>query len=543
MRRYAMRSKSKAEGQHGIALLYVIGVLVILGAVAAGITVLTPSSTITELNENKFGQAYYSAYSGLQYLKYGEKGIYENVSGFIDAINSGSPYVLNSGNSFEVKISPDGLKENSYIVDYLIGNKIDNGVNVDKFLLASNFPRSFEKSISKPKNLLDKVYSADTRYILTNDTYTSNSVSASDIVLNDRAYVAGNIVSNSSVFLSNDSKLNGYVCAKTTINVNDRASISMQGAYADGDVTLQNDSTVSGPIVTKGNLILKDRAHAADAVYVGNSIVLYNDSKVDSLAQVVKNVSINERVTASTGINYGNFINYNYTPAIKLVKVNASDIKFPVYDDLCATTTYPKHQVACDAGAVNIYTNNAIIDATSRSSYNNIALQNDWNLTIKSGTYCINSLSTNDRGSLIFDLSGGDINLFINGNVRLANDTKIFYIKESGGTPILFNYGTVPTSATSPGRSDFIDKINKDIAANGKYYSKVYIETLGNFDFNDRIAWFGTIYSAGTINLSNRLVLIGAFYAHNDSNTAVINNKDGVYAFYLMSNYAAKNWK
>ncbi|MHC1712381.1 MAG: hypothetical protein AB9872_09545 [Solidesulfovibrio sp.] len=536
----------RIKEQHGFSLVYIVGALVALGAVATAVTSLTPSSTLTELNQNMFGQAYYAAYSGLQFLKYGENGVYDDVEKFVTAVNTGLPYAVTTKERFDLSLSYDtsNPNDNKYTVNYLIGTYSSNGVEkTDSFVLAKNVQRSFtKKTSSKPENLLDKTYSSDVGYILTNDTYTTNSVASSRLALNDRAYVDMNVVSSSSVILGNDSKVGGYVCAGTSVQLNDRASVA-GSVYAVGDVTLSNDSDVYGQIVTKGSLSFNDRAHAVGDVYVGGSIRFNNDSVLDNSGHVINDVTVNERVRVGKKVEYAGFVVRNSSPStVQTSRVSSSDIVFPGYSSYCVMPTYPKHQAACDSGSININQNNKVIDASVQAKYHDIALQNDWKLTIKAGTYCINSLSTNDRGKLYFDLSGGDINILVNKNVRLSNDTDIYYSKD-GANWILFDYGSVPDKSQESAGQVFIRKVNDDISLNKEYYQKLYIETLGDFNFNDRIYWFGTIYSAGTIDLSNKLVLVGAYYAHNDSLTGRINNKDNVYAFYLLSNYAAENWK
>jgi hypothetical protein len=62
--------KNKSLGQRGVALLYVIGAIAALGAIATAITTLTPSSTLTEIFSNTSSRAYYLAMSGQNAWKY-----------------------------------------------------------------------------------------------------------------------------------------------------------------------------------------------------------------------------------------------------------------------------------------------------------------------------------------------------------------------------------------------------------------------------------------------------------------------------------------
>jgi hypothetical protein len=114
-------------GQRGVALLYIVGAIAALGAIAAAITTLTPSSTMTGQYENNYLRAYYIAMSG--------QNAWQNLK------QSSSPQVF-TVNSDKITLSHTFTSVYSPYTVTSIGTAQPGTASEANFLITKNFSAS-----------------------------------------------------------------------------------------------------------------------------------------------------------------------------------------------------------------------------------------------------------------------------------------------------------------------------------------------------------------------------------------------------------------
>jgi len=254
------------KDRKGIALIYVIGAIVALSAIAAAITKLTPSATITEINQNKFGQAYYAAYSGLNYamtLTDTELGAISGSEKTL-SLNDTAKFTLivgeKSGTTYPVR-SVGSTKENES--SYFMG-PVD--IAPQELIISSGTPITTTSSDQSVES----------------EASVDGDMVAKSFMLKSKASVAGSLYSKEDISIEQDAVLTGDGCTREGDLVLKNGASIIGNVNINGDVTLESSSKITGEVRLTGELTLKNDSWIKGDVYLplGFSGIKNNGGKI-----------------------------------------------------------------------------------------------------------------------------------------------------------------------------------------------------------------------------------------------------------------------
>lgn len=202
--------------------------------------------------------------------------------------------------------------------------------------------------------------------------------------------------------------------------------------FAGGNVNLEQGTKVSGDVGAKGNIHSKYDSQVSGNVSAGGNVTLEQKSQISGNATAGNKVDVKYQANVA-----GNIAN----------KTNS-----PLLNTLPAATDFKSGGKAYGLGAYKT-------GELAQGSYGKINLGYDSTLKLTAGDYYFDSLTVGSESKLIFDLSGGSINLFITGNVNI--DSK-FDFEMLNGTA-----------------------------------NDIYTETKGNWTQGAWGEWFGTLFASG----------------------------------------------
>lgn len=285
-------------------------------------------------------------------------------------------------------------------------------------------------------------------------------VGATGIVINGGGTVAGDIHSLGTVNVNNNAAVGGSIFASGT---------------GTGAVTLGGAATVGGDIHSAGGVSLGTNADVSGNLRAGGSGVAGGNFVVvfGSGANVDKDVHV-----TVTGASPFRSLQMNANASIggtyfKSVATNADSINgtatitggtttgalapiAPQLPALPAATVFV-------AGGSNVTTANGATTDLTPGSYGAISLGGTNLLKLHAGTYYFTSLSSGNGLDIDFDLTGGNINIYVVGDVNLGASLDVF---------------------------DGTHQALTNAAAN-----QIYLETHGNFTAGGGADWFGTVFA------------------------------------------------
>lgn len=201
---------------------------------------------------------------------------------------------------------------------------------------------------------------------------------------------------------------------------------------AGGNIDLEQGTKVTGDVGAKGNIHAKYESQVTGNVTAGGNVTLEQKSQIKGNATAGKNVDVKYQADV-TGKVTG--------------KTNS-----PSLDALPAATDFK-------AGGKAYGLKSGATAEMATGSYGNVNLEYDTTLKLTAGTYYFDSLTVGAESSLVFDLSGGAINLFIKNNVNIGSK---FDFEMLNGTA-----------------------------------NDIYTETQGNWTQGAWSEWFGTLFASG----------------------------------------------
>jgi hypothetical protein len=220
-------------------------------------------------------------------------------------------------------------------------------------------------------------------------------------------------------------------------NVNLEQSTKVTGdVAAKGNIDGKLGSQVSGNLVAGGNVTLEQNATVSGNATAGGKVVQKIDSKVAGTA--------------------------------------AGKTSSPSLDTMPLATNFSS---GGKAFGLNAYA----ADKMNEGKYGKVNVGYDSTLTLTAGSYYFDSLTVSADSKFIFDLSGGDINLFINGNVNIGSN---FDFQMLNGTA-----------------------------------NDIYTETKGNWEQGAFGEWFGTLFASGAdsnLHFNQGSTLGGTFMARKN---------------------------
>ncbi len=336
--------------------------------------------------------------------------------------------------------------------------------------------------------------------------------------------IDGDVFSQGAVTMNNDSVITGNLAALGDIVLISDAEV--QGSLCSGgDVELQQGTDVYGPMDVSGDLTFGYDSHAHEIVRVLGGVTMNTESTVDGDLHAGGDISMGWMVNASQNVYSGSDIIVGNGATVQgdalavgtvdnQGTVNGStsgpppDLQSP---EACSNPDIPP-QTSFSAGGPDVSLGYNIDDVISPGSYGELNAGGLNDITLTEGQYYFQEISVDWDSSFYLDLSGGgDIEIFIEGDVSLSGSLNIFVDTGSG-----FQAMTA---------------VDSDEAA------RVYAESHGSWTMETQSEWFGTINSLDDLTFGDSNVLIGSF--HSASDVTMPNN---ISMTYVQSNYAAANW-
>lgn len=533
-------------GNRGSTLLYVIGALVVLGAIGAGIAVMSPSATQSKLEQEAGERAFYNAQSGLNFIM-SMQGYYAangtTVNNFINAMGGNNTLITynvpgNGQFSYRLQLNATNGANGTYNVAYLLGRSADSSGNFKYSYLAYGGDRGSSDSYN---------YNANTggasKYVLASYGSAVN-VAGSAVITGDiygqsftsqQTNITGNIISQGNANLNFSTHVTGNLCAKGDV-VLDQSSVT-GSVNATGNVTMKFASSVTGSVYAGGYITMAESttiggsAHAQNylttgfSTNIGTSAYSNNDITFGgTAAQIAKDAYAGKSITLNWACSVGNqavacdnvSVVYGSSVGSSLISCSYPPNVKPTAPSACTVTTSPK-VASFTAGTTNITvgwggTTYNTANPLAPGKYKKLTLSGASPLTLKAGTYYFSSIDIGYGSTLNLDVSGGDITIFVTGAVD---------VNATGGINVSTD-GTTWKSMTA------VDK---------SYAARVYLEAHSAIGLEWATNWFGTLFSTDSFSFAGDNTIIGS-YVSTGSGTLSWAAK----VTYVGSNYAAANW-
>lgn len=493
----------------GSTLLWMIGALVVLGSVAAGVAFMSPSASRGKLEQEAAMRAFYNANAGLQFLNSANdagESANINFSNFTSRMGGTGlvTYTMPDNGTFSYQlgnIQTNGVN-GTYQITNLIGTVQDaNDKSAYVYSIygggkGSSVIKGYTPSDSGGNNnvpsgsytnkivFAGSVYNGN--YIFTDANFTNGGV-----IINGSIDYVGGVTSSADGCLhmvgSQIGKIDesSHICANTCL-VLDGGNNYYGKIYSQGDITVANGN-IYGEIHAGGSVVLTWSSHVHGDIYTNGTLTFngkaYTGENIDEIP---------------TSILSG------------VVYFNAG------IPDRCKTYSLPEHELYSGGKVYNLtYTpenNWTGEDTIYGSKY------------LDDHTYKYSSFTTDGGTKLCLDLSGDHkyINIFISEDMELKGT---IYVKTVEGENCFQN------------KNVFTQK-NYLKFADSSYASKVYFDVNGISSIKGGSNFFGTLYSKGDIKAGGGSVFIGALYTNE-----TLDSSGGVLIDFVASDYANANWK
>lgn len=535
----------------GSVLLYVIGAMLLVGAVGAGVAVMSPSSMQSKIEQEAGERAYYNAQSGLSYIISMKDSGLLSVSNFIDTMgdNTEKTYTLADGGQFDYRIIFSGISNDSVTctIAHLSGQAPGAGGRKSTYLLYGEGKGMRDLGPYTPKDgdgggndqhdltLPEFVLFAKSKLDINTAGEIRGNVYGETIKFNGGSHVYGSVIqasttealkivgrhigvegakicSNSTVVINRHAKVFGDVYSRGEVDINN--GVVRGNIMANGDVTLNAGSTVTGKIYATGDVHVKNGRIIGD-VYCSGDVV------IEAGSSVTGDIHSQGSVRIKNGNVYG-FAHYkNSFTACSWCSYGGSD-KEPsdfTYEFVCKTDyALPGH----DGKEPNKEETSLDVSygpPDYAAQYTFTATEELENNPDDNPEYYSSFRDFNTRGGsrICFDLSsGGYITMFVSGAFSLQGDVCV---------------------KTSPDENCFQGGNIVKILSRDKYSyaSKVYLDYSGDADmqFGGASDWFGTIFAKKGIKFSSGGKLVGAFY----SSDGTLRVAGGTKVYHVESDY------
>ncbi|KHK00180.1 polymer-forming cytoskeletal protein [Desulfovibrio sp. TomC] len=468
----------------GFSLILIIVAVLAIAGLSVGMSQMSTISTLNQLEFNQANIARNLAYSGVEYAKgvaFDSQSTIK-VEDLVSKLNSGGTKGSNTynldNNSGSFSLTAAKVSDTSFSL-MVQGDTFGSSLQA-KYKLLSSAIIQFTPAVVNDSDQI-AMYGSGSIALNSSSTVKGSIYSASGVTINKDAKVTGNVNSNGAVILNSGAEVLNDICMK-------------------GDGTFNSDSYVGGDVRVVGNLTLNGGT-VEGTLYVSGKVTIQGNATVhDVYAHEVSINSINllGEVYSQTTIANRSGAKYHTN------QTNISD-KLPTG---CSTPTL----VPEDAN----FTSNKAVLVQDQSEYTFSAKDNNdsYYHSIDLSSFTLN----NKNKTLKFDLSSGDINILVTGDVTFNKNFSII-VSEDGKT-----------------WSDPFDPAN--ITDKMKRYAKrIYLESHGTVSFNEGSSWVGTVY-AHSINLNEGTNILGAVYSKSTQQNA---NKNTVITL-VSSNFANTWW-
>ena len=464
----------------GSSLLIIIVAITALASLAVGMSTMSRISTVNQLQFNQANSARNLALSGIEYAK-GVAYTYSNagktLSDVTTYLSTNPTYSLgDSIGSFTLTDITAGT--NSFSVN-AIGSTPAGG-NLAKY--------KTESSTTIPYS------SGDTP--IDKSLYAMNS-STGNITLNGSNTIAGSIYAKKTVSLNGSAVVDGNVMAGGCVTIN-QGTVTGNVCTTCASASWSKTTEVDGNVVVFGDLTMNGGTYKKD-VYVTGKLTVNSSATINGNIYAgsidINNINLLGNAYATGSINKkGKQYNPNST------------ITFP---SSCDTPTITPKDAKIDYATTDLLIQN-------QESYTfSAAKENINDKTYNSIDFAKITLNNTNK-TLYFDLSKGDINILVTGDVAFNQP---FTIQVSSDGKTWETYTGSPTESMK------------------KYAKRIYLESHGTVSLCKDANWLGTIYAHG-YNLNGNNNILGTVYSTADSTNA----NSGVKITIMPSNFVDKWW-
>lgn len=465
----------------GSTIIVIIIAIVAMAGIAIGMSKMSSISVLNQLQFNQANSARGLALSGIEYAKgvaYSYSKNSKALSDVIDYLTTNPTHSLgDSIGSFTLTNITAGTDSFSLNV---IGST-PSGPNQAQYKLASSVSIPYTTGEVDPDKSLYAITGAASVTLNRDNKITGSVYSKTGTTLNGDAIVDGNVISGGCVTINNGT-VKGNVCTTCPWSISWSSNTKVEGNVTVFSNLTMNGGTYGGDVNVTGNLTVNGKATFGANIYAKS--ITFNGHQI----------TLKGTAYSAGEINGGTYLN----------RVENHENPIPAACD--TPTVTPKD---ADIG----YATEELLIQDENSYTFSAANNND--PTYNSIDFTKITLN-NDNKTLYFDLSQGDINILVTGDVTF---NRLFTIKISpdGTTWETFD----PTNITKTMK---------------KYAKRIYLESHGTISFNGATNWVGTLYAHG-FNLNKDGQILGTIYSK-----ANLNANSGVNVTIIPSNFVDKWW-
>jgi predicted acyltransferase (DUF342 family) len=315
---------------------------------------------------------------------------------------------------------------------------------------------------------------------------------ASPLILTDFGIFAG----QGPVQIQGGATINGAVGTGGALSVGSNSTVNGD-IHADGDVTIQGGADVNGSVNTGGNFAVGSNSALQD-VNANGGATIQGGSTVAGTVTAGGNVSVGSNSAMSgAGIVAGGFYfqgGGGSAPASLSTGVNPVPVPYAA-DTLDGVILPPGVTPTSPVGSSQIGGSNQVLNLAP-GSYELLTYGGGLDLFLTSGNYYFSSLTLGSNSQISYDLSGGGINVFVDGNATiqggskwdLTDGTAADILWEIGGDLNVgsnaFLLGTIYTSGTTTIQDADDITIQGGAKITGALYSMGGIYIGSNTEFN-----------------------------------------------------------
>jgi len=492
----------------GAALLYAIASIVVIALIGSATYSLVSSTVGTTLETNRSDAAAYAAYSGVNYAKAQTDA---NLATLIAA--GATDFTLTNGTTFRLTVGAKNAGTGLYPIAVLGTANPGTAIVSNAYVTANIPPAPSGGSTTDPGDTVAN-FGKSAKVA----GYVGGDVMAETVTLQGGSTVTGSITSTSTttaLIVSGGVTVGGagaFLCSNANITISGGSQVVTGDVYAQGDVTIDGGATVNGNIYAKGSVTIDGGSTVNGNINSLSTVSFQNGRMGTSTTKRYIYASGTVTVTGGSTIyvdihSQNNIVLQNITIYGNMYAkngVSTTQWQTHLNGGIYTTPATPTPPVAC---AAYVPPTAPVFTATNPISINS-------STTFTAGNYYYTTFST-AWTDICFDVSGGDINIFVSGN---ASSNATLYIKTS-------------SSGNCFVASNKMDNIGETFSAAA---AKIFLYTGGTFTLGGGVDWFGTILASGSIYPGGGTSIIGSLH----SITGAINPNNAWYEIkYVGSNY------
>lgn len=327
----------------GASMLWAIGALVVLGAVGAGIALMSPSALQSKLEQEAGMRAYYNANAGLNFLKSmretaeSQKIPFANYIAMMGGENN-TTFSLPNNDAFYYKLgSVSGTPSNgAYQITDLGGMVLDKSgkalytyiIYGNGKILNENYYYDPDSGGNDPVGASKNIATGASLYISASKEKVSGDASTTgDVTIADNATMDGSINAGGNISIGSKSSLTGYLCSGGSINlvednviggpVRAKDDVTMESRTETGSITAGGDvylsgtsQEINGDINAGGDITIASAAQIHGNITAGGSVIVKSaGAHIEGSIQAGKDVTINSGITIDDEIVAGGSVN------------------------------------------------------------------------------------------------------------------------------------------------------------------------------------------------------------------------------------------